>query len=193
MSTLRTKNGFTLVEMIVSIGLFTTVLFIATSAFLNIVSVDRKSRAVRIATDNLNLALEDMSRRIKTGSNYYCGTVDTGASADCQNGGSTLYFTAQDGLRVKYTSSGGAIWRWVQGDAGDTRVTAPEINIVTSGGAAGLKFFVNGSLPYGNGAGNDKVQAFVTTVVDGELNSGSSLPKTRFKVQTTITQRLYDR
>ncbi|OHA79377.1 MAG: hypothetical protein A2747_02990 [Candidatus Yonathbacteria bacterium RIFCSPHIGHO2_01_FULL_44_41] len=181
----KNLGGFTLVEMTVSIGLFTIVLFIATSAFLSIVNADRKSRAVRIATDNLNLALEDMSRRIKTGLDYHCGAVDTATPADCQNGDGTLYFTGQDGLRIKYTSSGGAILRRIAPEVADTLTTAPEINITN------LKFFVNGSLPYGTGAGNDKLQPVVTIVVDGELASGSS-SQTKFKIQTTVAQRLYD-
>ena len=72
------RRGFTLIEMTVSLGLFTIIMFIATSAFLSIVNTDRKARSVRIAADNLNIALEDMSRRIKTGNTYYCGDSATG-------------------------------------------------------------------------------------------------------------------
>ena len=43
----QNKNGFTLVEMIVSIGLFTIALFIASSAFLAVLNADRKSRATQ--------------------------------------------------------------------------------------------------------------------------------------------------
>src|SRR3989338_3254669 len=95
------KKGFTLVEMIVSIGLFTIVLFISSSAFLAVLNADRKSRFTRIATDSLNISLEDMARRIKTGSAYYCGDKVIGMSSltntmDCVSG-TTIVFTEQDG------------------------------------------------------------------------------------------------
>lgn len=186
------KGGFTLLEMIVSVGLFTIILFFATSAFLTVVSTNRKMYAVRIATDNLNLALEDMSRRIKTGSTFYCGAVDTGGEADCSSGGNTLYFTDQNGFRTKYTSTGGAIWRTITGLSSEARITSPEIVIEDPFSGPGLKFFVNGSLPFGTAAGLDKVQPVVTVVVDGKIVSGGLSGDTRFRIQTTLTQRLYD-
>jgi len=42
----NSQRGFTLIEMTVSLGLFTIIMFIATSAFLSIVNTDRKARSV---------------------------------------------------------------------------------------------------------------------------------------------------
>lgn len=168
------KNGFTLVEMIVSLGLFTIIMFIATSAFLSIVNTDRKSRAVRIAADNLNIALEDMSRRIKTGSTYNCGG-GAGTNNCASPGLSSFAFTEQDGAtRTVYSLSGSAIWR------GAERVTSPEINITS------LKFVVSGSLV----GTADNIQPIVVIVIDGSLGAGTA--STTFKIQTTVTQRAYD-
>lgn len=170
----RTQRGFTLIEMTVSLGLFTIIMFVATSAFLSIVNTDRKARSVRIAADNLNIALEDMSRRIKTGSTYKCGGgVGTG---DCLSPLNSFAFTEQDGTtRTTYSWSSSAIWR------GAERVTSPEINITS------LKFLVSGS---NNLTSGDKKQPMVVIAIDGSLGSG--IASTTFKIQTTITQRAYD-
>lgn len=190
MSTSQQQNGFTLIEMVVSLGLFTIIMFIATSAFLSIVNTDRKSRAVRIAADNLNLALEDMSRRIKTGSTYYCGDSATG-TFDCPGGVPLGSFSFND----QNTPSKRVVYKWGQGASCGTGysgtqgcilrdgllVTSPEINITS------LKFLVSGS---NNLTSGDKKQPMVVIVIDGSLGTGTAI--SAFKIQTTITQRAYD-
>lgn len=202
---LTMKKGFTLVEMIVAIGLFTITLFISSSAFLVVLDADRKSRATRIAMDNLNLSLEDVSRRIKTGNTYNCG--GTGGTADCTTTapeGDKLAFTNQDGERIiykrgvgaspvtagnglsgcgspSYTSSQGCIVRDKSGTA--LRVTGSEIDITD------LHFVVRGSTVWVPGGGGDVSQPYVAILV-----GGTTLGKitTGFKMQTMVTQRAYD-
>ena len=175
------KKGFTLVEMIVSIGLFTIVLFISSSAFLAVLNADRKSRFTRIATDSLNISLEDMARRIKTGSAYYCGDKVIGMSSltntlDCVSGGPTIVFTEQDGTtRTFYNFEGTTIKR--QRGPLEISVVPPEITINK------LTFTVKGSDI------NDSVQPSVTILIDGTTTGKIS---SHFKVQTTVTQRAYD-
>ncbi len=179
--------GFTLVEMIVSVGLFIIVLFIATSSFLAIVNADRKSRAVRIATDNLNLSLEDMQRKIKTGYTYNCGGgVGTN---DCTTiPEESLAFSGQDGVRVIYArgttgvcGSGyqGCILRTVGANT-PIPITSPEINVES------LKFLVKGSDV------SDTTQPAVVVSIKGSIGTVSST-KTDFSIQTVVTQRNYDR
>lgn len=196
-------QGFTLIEMIVSLGLFTIIMFIATSSLLSIVNTDRKARSVRIAADNLNLALEDMSRRIKTGSTYYCGEYPSG-TLDCSAPAPASAFSFDDQTssstnRVRVT------YKWAQGSACSSAysatqgcilregssITSPEINIT------GLNFIVSGSAPCGttpcgSTAGTDAVQPSVLILVDGALPSVPGMASTTFKIQTLVTQRIYD-
>ncbi|MBI5077823.1 MAG: type II secretion system protein [Candidatus Yonathbacteria bacterium] len=176
----KNSRGFTLIEMTVSLGLFTIIIFVATSAFLSVVNTDRKSRAVRVATDNLNIALEDMSRRIKTGSTYYCGSVDTLGVGDCSSGGDTLFFTGQDTLRTNYTLVNNAIWRTIGSDP-SVQVTSPEVNIT------GLRFIVSGSALFSSG---NTEQPKVVVAIDGSLGVGTA--SSTLKIETLITQRAYD-
>lgn len=197
-NSLPSKKGFTLIEMIVSIGLFTIILFIASSAFLAVLNADRKSRATRIALDNLNLSLEDMSRRIKTGTTYNCGG---GAGVmDCSYpGGTVLAITDQDDQRVTYKRGvgpnavilggcGNALFSATQGclvrekvPTTPLAVTGKDINIQN------LRFVVNGTASYST---PDVVQPYVVVLVDGVTTVGKIT--SAFKLQTTITQRMYD-
>ena len=74
----QTKRGFTLVELIVSMALFIIVVFITTSAFLSVVNLNKKARATRTAIDSLSIAMERMTRMIRTGTDYYCTNDETG-------------------------------------------------------------------------------------------------------------------
>lgn len=179
MKSLQTKNGFTLVEMTVSLGLFTIIMFIATSAFLSIVNTDRKARSVRIAADNLNIALEDMSRRIKTGSAYDCGAI--GGATNCAAGENSINFKDEDDVLTTYrlNQTNGSIYRKI-GAGTDLQITSPEITITN------LKFVVSGS----DVGSVDNKQPMVVIVIDGSLGSGAT--ESGFKIQTTVTQRAYD-
>lgn len=202
----KKHGGFTLLEMIVSLAVFSVALFIATSTFLSVVNSDRKSHSTRIATDNLNLTLEDMSRRIKTGLNYNCS--GNAGVADCvptTNPSSIIAFDDQTGTRIVYkrgvgsgaivggtsasgcgTGAGygvtqGCILR-SDGGAAFLPITSQEIDITA------LRFFVVGSALYTSG---DRNQPTIVVAVDGSLGNQTST-KVSFKMQTTITQRAYD-
>lgn len=64
------QKGFTLVEMIVSLALFTVVAVVAIGALLKVLDANRKSINLKNATNNINFALESMSRELRVGSNY---------------------------------------------------------------------------------------------------------------------------
>jgi prepilin-type N-terminal cleavage/methylation domain-containing protein len=69
----KVKNrGFTLVEMIVSLGLFAVVATVSLGALVHIVSANKKAQTLQSAITNLNFALETMSREMRVGSDYRC-------------------------------------------------------------------------------------------------------------------------
>jgi prepilin-type N-terminal cleavage/methylation domain-containing protein len=80
----RTDKGFTIVEMMVSIAIFTIVALVAVGAMLKIVAANRKSQSLKTAVNNIDFALESMSRELRTATNYDCDTgnfVQAGNSA----------------------------------------------------------------------------------------------------------------
>jgi prepilin-type N-terminal cleavage/methylation domain-containing protein len=67
-------SGFTLIEIIVSLAIFSMVALVAIGAFLKIIDANKKSQSTKTAVNNLNFALESISREIRVGNKYNCGT-----------------------------------------------------------------------------------------------------------------------
>lgn len=69
------KKGFTLIEIMVSLAIFTVVAVIAVGALLKVMDANRKSINLKTAINNLNFALESMSREMRVGSDYYYSSI----------------------------------------------------------------------------------------------------------------------
>lgn len=95
---MRYKNnkGFTLVEMLVSVSLFTVAVTISLGALLVINNAYRITRAQQVAVDNLNFAIESMTRAIRTGYNYDCTGSPNPSMNSCSSapGGESFSYVA---------------------------------------------------------------------------------------------------
>ena len=85
------KNGFSLVELMVSMSIFMMVVLMALGALLTVSNTAKKSQALHQAMDNVNFAVESITRSLRTGTSYYCissGTINLPATvtSDCVNG-----------------------------------------------------------------------------------------------------------
>ena len=69
---LNKNKGFTLVEIIVSLGIFAVVALVAMGALMKVMDANRKSLSLKTSINNLNFALESMTREIRMGKNYSC-------------------------------------------------------------------------------------------------------------------------
>ena len=76
-STFRGKNGFTLIEVLVSVGLFVIVMMVSLTVILSVVDGNKKSQAINTVVNNLNSSIDSMVRDMKTGTNYQCAAVLT--------------------------------------------------------------------------------------------------------------------
>ncbi len=65
-------KGFTLVEVMIAVGLFVTVMLVGVGSVLNTNMNHKRTLAVRQVLDSLNFLAEDMARNIRLGSNYNC-------------------------------------------------------------------------------------------------------------------------
>jgi len=65
-------SGFTLVEMIVSLGIFSIVATVSLGALVKIVSANKKAQTLQSSITNLNFALDAMSRELRTGRSFRC-------------------------------------------------------------------------------------------------------------------------
>jgi prepilin-type N-terminal cleavage/methylation domain-containing protein len=66
------QRGFTLIEMLVAVGLFSVVMLVAVSVILSIIGNNRKAQGINNVVNNLNFAIESMVRDMKTGYLYKC-------------------------------------------------------------------------------------------------------------------------
>ena len=172
----------------------------ALGALLAIAEADRKAQTLKTITNNLGSAVESMSRSIRTGSNYRCGSS---SGVDCPSPGATsLYFRPIGGGEWAYRWNSntlnphcqnalGCIQRSQDGGANWADITAPEVvvlNPITAGSGPGLTFYLFGST---QGCPGDCVQPKVTILLRGYVKVTEAL-NSKFDLQTTITQRIYD-
>jgi hypothetical protein len=150
--------------------------------------------------ENVNVAMESMIKKIRTGHTYHCGAAgNLGIEQDCPvtgTGESAFAFQNYDGYKFLYRLCDGRIE--VRKDlvgtgfpnkedcndkTGFRVMTSPEIEIRS------LKFYVEGS---GSGL-SDLEQARVIITISGFADiPGKSQFDTEFKLQTMVSKRVFD-
>lgn len=181
----NTQQGFTLIEMLVSVSLFAIAATIALGALLVINDAYRRTRAQQIGIDNLNFAIESMTRAIRTGFYYDCsGDNDPEPQSCSATPSSSFSFVDFSGRTIRYhlavTNGRGSIESCAS-ESGDTTcsnfvpLTSPDVDIDN------LHFYV---IDAAASAGQPRVviaMRGIAGVKEKEL--------TPFSVQTTITAR----
>jgi prepilin-type N-terminal cleavage/methylation domain-containing protein len=186
------NRGYTLLEIMVSVGLFTIVMVIAMGAYVTLIGLDRKTRATNDVTSNLSFVVESIARSIRTGTEYMCGGGPVGV-ADCIGGSSTFSFTNDQGSRITYrlkanpnppynNTVGMCDTNPACPDVQATTLTDPRIAITT------LTFYVKGS------SVGDNTQPQVLFTLKGTIqpDSDPNSPPITFTIESSATQRLID-
>lgn len=84
---LNVKKGFSLIEMLISITLFSVVVVMAIGVIVTILDANKHVRSTSIAMGNINIVLEKMFREVSAGSFYHCGESGNISKAhDCPGG-----------------------------------------------------------------------------------------------------------
>ncbi len=173
---LTTNKGFTLIEMMTALSIFAIVMTVSMGSILGIFSANRQARSLQAVMSNLSLALESMSKEMRYGTNYHCGSGAVTTPQNCAAGDTLMSFLSSENVQITYRLSGTTLEK--QGGSGNFEpVTAPEVEIDS------LAF-------YTLGAGTDNLlQPKVLIKVKahtGDKNQSS------FTLQTLISQRLVD-
>ncbi len=172
----NTRHGFTLIEMIMSVGVFTIVALIAAGALLAIADANRKAQAFKSVVNNMNFALESVTRNLRTGSEYSSiGFSQGNCLNDYVNG---ISFISQEGTSLSYKLQGTQITRTISGK-NPIGITAPEVIVDR------FCFLIEGTET------GDDIQPHTLMLVGGFMQEKPKL-KSRFDIQTFITQRLLD-
>ena len=186
----KPDRGFTLIEIMVSVALFAVVMTISVGSLLSLIDANRKAQALNSVINNLNFALENMSRNMRVGSTYYCNTLSSvppniDTTNDCSNGGVLFAFEGNGGDisdptdQVVYRFIDSHIEKSIDSGATFVRITASEVTIDS------MKFYVVGT------TAGDSSQPRVVMTVRGTIGIGSKF-QTSFNLQTTVSQRVLD-
>lgn len=187
----KLHEGFTLVEMLVSLALFSVVITIGIGSLLTMVDANAKAQALYSSTTNLSFALDSMTRELRTGRHYYCDTRSASDSSvpsdhddtrDCSAGNFITFTRERDGAQYGYRLKDGALeqyegGRWIE------MTSTRDVTIDN------FSLNVNGSDTYQNGS--DDIQPSVEVSIRGRVNNGLD-NDTVFNIQTHIVQRRID-
>ena len=182
------KAGYTIIETMIAVAIFTIIVVIGMGALLNANNLYNKSKNMRSIMDSLSYTMDDMSRSLRTGYDYYCiqggqqvpsygyapssGSNCMGVAFEPQGGGPVwAYRITQQGTIQKTTDDGNT---WVQ-------LTPDEITIDINVSAFSV---IGAELP------PDIQQPFVIIRLKGQINYKTIT--TPFSLQTSVSQRDID-
>ncbi|MDP2789065.1 MAG: prepilin-type N-terminal cleavage/methylation domain-containing protein [bacterium] len=197
-------SGFTIVETMISISIFLVVVVVGTSTLLQTSVLHQKSQDMRSITDSLSFMMEEMSRDLRTGSNYRCITdfndfsnpanlvIDDprswpscGAMAFDYTFGDDLDHTDQWAYKVESTNGGATFNLSKSIDSGVSwvQLNPSEVNL----NGAIFPFSVLGAP---DPTAGDSQQPLVIIKLVGTITSRGVV--TPFSLQTSVSQRLVD-
>lgn len=197
----RHNGGFSLVELLVSISLFTIVLTMAVACLLVLVEANARAQNMNTVMTNLNFALDSMTREIRTGRSYYCANTSANtnlavdAVQDCTTGSAQFLSFVEGGesitegagspriaFRYNTDSNGrGFIERRV-GTGSWFPITSSNINITD------MYFYVTDST---SAYDDNFIQPSVTIYLEGYSGEVASA-ESSFALQTTVAKRVID-
>lgn len=186
------NKGFTLMEVMVSVSIFTIVVVVGIGSLLTVNSTYRKAQTDRKSIDNLSYVLESMSRRIRTASTWL---ESPGITPE-------FSFIDQDGTTVRYftqptpnTNETAVMMEIINGDCPVIGSSCPEVSVpdgvypITSpgvdiGGTApgsGLSFTLDNS---------PGAQPYLQINIGGTVKNARQA--TDFFLQTSVSKRSFE-
>lgn len=187
-------KGFTLIELMVATALFIVVIIMAMGSLSVSSSTNKKTQQLSLAMENVNFAMESMTRSLRMGSNYVCkmgnepvelNSIPIPAPVDCDfdtEGGYLVAFKPAISNStfpfIAYKSFSDGTQTSLQRCDNDTTciaLTSSNVNIDL------LKFYVIGS------SLTDHVQPSVYIMMKGTVTVGGE--STSFAIQTIASQR----
>ncbi|PIP56024.1 MAG: hypothetical protein CO183_01605 [Candidatus Zambryskibacteria bacterium CG_4_9_14_3_um_filter_42_9] len=172
-----TTDGFTLIELMVAVSIFIIVMTISMGSIIGVFEANRKSRSLTIVLNNLNLAVESLSKEMLFGKNYHCGSGTVTVPQNCSSGDNLISFLSSDNIQITYRLNNQSIEKRVNSSE-FIAVTAPEI-------------IIDDLVFYTLGAGtSDSLQPKV--IIKIQSHAGTGKGRTNFTLQTLVSQRTLD-
>jgi prepilin-type N-terminal cleavage/methylation domain-containing protein len=189
----KNNKGFSLIELMVATSIFVVIMLAAMGALFHLLDGSKNSRALRISMDNINFAMESMTRSLRMGNRYYCTDtselvyimqdLNTELYNNCDHGQTAIAFFPYEGspdrlgYKLNERTNGTQSLQRCKGSDPDSCVdiVSPDVNITH------LKFFTFGSEPV------DSIQAGTYIIIRGEVKVKEvDIP---FSLQTMVSAR----
>jgi prepilin-type N-terminal cleavage/methylation domain-containing protein len=179
------EKGFTLIELMVATSIFSMVMLASLGALFTLLGASKNSRATHTAMDNVNFALESMTRSIRMGSKYYCTQggntppTNLGNGSNCSDGGTAISFLPQGekGTPTTYMLENRTIKKYIGEESNGVQVISDAVNVED------LSFYVTGAEePYKQPSVFIRLKGVVSVKKEKEIP---------FLIQTFINQRNY--
>lgn len=202
----KNLKALSLVEILVVLGLFSSIAIFSLAALFNTQAINTKLTASQEVLDNINLSLQSMTRDIRYGASFRCeistsivATTTKSCPFSQGNGGSVLIFMpierGNDDDRVLYYVSNGILYkeeRFKNKATTTYQITSGDVYIDH------FKIFVQGANS-SNGCSDDPklvfdhIQPLISLFVSGKTkqpNKGQiSVP---FNIETHVSSRTLD-
>lgn len=184
----KQKNtGFTLIELLVSIALFSVVITIALGSIITIADSNKKARSMMQIMNNLNFAVDSMTRSFKSGDVADIVGSFVSSSGRCFETNEIDYADFDLGARrVEYCVDGnGVLTKKVDtlNDSGGVLTNNPPVQLTSGDVVIETVEFI----PYGVASG----QPALGIVLDGEVRITPTI-SSRFTINTSVSQRKLD-
>ncbi len=163
-----------------AIALFVVLVSLSMSSVLNVLDTSRRVRGNKDVMDSLNASLEYMTRTVRFGHTYHCGSTGTLTVAqNCTTGADLLatrfnnqtFVFGVSGGRIRVSDDGGANYKWLTGS-----------NVIIDQ----LQFFT-----FGTSKTADNLQPYVLVIIRGRVKDDAQ-SYSSFDIQTMMSQRKLD-
>lgn len=209
MKIFKHNRGFTLVEAMIAVGLFSVIMTIGIGAILGVNSTHRKTQSMRTAIDGLSFLMEDMARSIRLGADLYCDdfvaqpndytditVAGEQVGRDCQSA-NTISFEPY--WQAQLSNPNNQIVYFINEDGNGQGTVFKKENTVedfsepflaVTSSDINIDLARSGFTVIGAEDSSDTIQPRVTIVLVGTVTLAGV--ETEFHMQTTVSQRLLD-
>lgn len=194
----NSQKGFTLIEMMVSVSIFSIVVMIALGAILTVLDANRKARTLTEVMNNMNFSVEMITRSLKTGVEPYFEVLNTneeGETLGVLSVGSIILDESgfqRERTRYRFMKDGdrGYIARCSNFDYNSSSCTEDEWQPITSELVDVSRFDVTmvGACEQSPCSESDLIQPRTQIFISGTVQVNQNI-SSDFSLQTTVSQR----
>ena len=185
----RSLKGFTLVEMLVSIFVFTVIMFISSGAILSVMSANRKNQADKVVFSNFSFALETVARELRQGYSYASAAAATNLPGGAISSGGIAFQSNTSGAasHVAFYHITNTTDKYLVRCEGNTSFALSGCNISSNstrvtGKDVSLDTFSFSISP-------DTRFVRLNLIGSASLGTGTNAIRTNFSLQTSVTTR----